>query len=144
MLEQVVRTEGWIIDGLQFKWADAVLDRFDRIIVIDMPIFRNKFQIMKRFCKQHFGSEPSDYKPTLKTLAQIFKWSSDYRNHERQLLIRKVERFQSKTVFAKEAVQALKTLDAARSASSVLNLICSRHFRKYAELLFVRAASRLP
>ena len=101
LLEQIARTENWIIEGVQFKWADVAFDRSDIIIVLDMPMFRNQFQIIKRFCRQLFGAEPADYKPTLKSLVQILKWSADYRNYERDILIRKLEPIKSKTLFAK-------------------------------------------
>jgi len=107
LLEQIAGADNWVIEGVQFKWADAALNRADRIVVIDMPAFRNHFQILKRFCKQRLGLENADYRPSLKTLVQIFGWSADYRKYERELLMKKLEPFKPKTMLVNHPRQAL-------------------------------------
>jgi adenylate kinase family enzyme len=112
LLDQIAGTENWVIEGVQFKWADVALERADRIIVIDTSPFRTLFQIMTRFCRQKLGLESASYKPTLKTLFQMFRWSADYRSHERALLVEKLRSFQNKTTFAKDSRQGLAALGA--------------------------------
>ncbi|GEM_PF-888597 len=97
LLQELVRGESWVIEGVQFKWADLAISSADIIIVLDIPVARNCWLIIKRFVKQYLRVETAAYEPGLKSLVRIFRWNADYRGHERAQLMAKLHPFGSKT-----------------------------------------------
>ncbi len=122
MLAEVVVRDTWVIEGVQFKWADMALERADHIIVLDTPFLRNQFQIIKRFVRQVRGTEKADYKPTLATLMRIFRWSADYRRYERAMLLTKLEPFGDKAHVVRTMPEALAILENVDAPSGALQL----------------------
>lgn len=106
LLERITKTSNWIIEGVQFKWADLAIENSDIIIVQDIGIFLNHYLIIKRFFRQLCGIESSSYKPTIKILIQFFKWSSDYRETERKMLLNKISFYSKKIHFFKSLRKA--------------------------------------
>ncbi len=97
LLQRIVAAEHWIVEGVQFKWADAGIERADHIVVIDASGLRTSLQILLRLCRQLLGLERAKYAPTLAGVARTFAWSRDYRREERTLLLRKLVPFRGKT-----------------------------------------------
>ncbi len=107
LLQQIVAAEHWIVEGVQFKWADAAIERADHIVVIDASALRTSLQIVLRLCRQWLGLEHAPYKATLANMAMMFAWSRDYRRQERALLLRKLAPFRDKTCFLDSSRAAL-------------------------------------
>lgn len=97
LLLPLVRQSSWVIEGVQFKWADAALDRADKIMVLDIPRWRNIMRILKRFASRRLASEHNP-RATLAALREELRWSSDYYSHERALLFDKLARYRDKVV----------------------------------------------
>lgn len=108
LLQELVDGENWIIEGVQFKWADLAISSADVIIVLDIPVARNWWLIIKRFAKQYVGLEAAAYKPGIKTLIRTFRWSADYRSYERKQLMTKLTPFGQKTMIVNSPEQALE------------------------------------
>lgn len=100
MLERIVRHDAWIIEGVQFKWADPALERADRIVVLDLPRWRNILRILHRFSARR-RAPGSGGRGTLKVLLEEMRWSADYYGHERRMLFEKMERWPGKLVVAR-------------------------------------------
>ncbi|MCI2260292.1 AAA family ATPase [Xanthomonas indica] len=68
LLQRIVDDERWIVEGAQFKWADAALARADHIVVIDAPSWRTTLQIVLRPGRQWLGLEAYACRPRLARL----------------------------------------------------------------------------
>lgn len=100
MLENIVRREAWVVEGVQFKWADGALERADRIIVLDPPRWRNTARILRRFGSRCRSREAGG-RATLTALLEEMRWSADYYGHERKMLFEKLGRWPGKLVVAR-------------------------------------------
>ena len=97
LLEEVVRHDAWIIEGVQFKWADPAMERADHIVVLDLPRPQNTMRILCRFVGRRCSSEVGS-RGTLRALMEEMRWSADYYGHERKMLFEKVGRWPSKLI----------------------------------------------
>lgn len=89
-IEKIDRNESWIIEGTCRESQRSLYDLADKIIFLDTPLYQRKIRIVTRFIKQKMGVEKSNYRPTLKMLKLMFKWTSDFEKnrklHENRLL----------------------------------------------------------
>lgn len=97
MLEKIVQENDWIIEGVQFKWADAAIIRADYIVVLDIPQWRNRLRILHRFITRR-RSAPAGTRGTLKALRQEIGWPNDYYLNEREILFAKLAKHQEKVI----------------------------------------------
>lgn len=78
------KTNDWIIEGTLRKNLYYLLDMADKIIYLDIPLKTRKIRIFTRFIKQKLGLERCNYKPTIKMLKQMCKWTSDFEKERDQ------------------------------------------------------------
>ncbi|PPU84815.1 hypothetical protein [Xanthomonas sacchari] len=103
LLQHIVDGECWIVEGVQFKWADPALARADHIVVIDAPSWRTTLQIVLRLGRQWLGLEAAAYRPTLARLPQMLAWSRNYHREERALLLAKLAPFRARTLLIRHS-----------------------------------------
>ena len=94
LLEGLVLRDSWIIEGVQFKWADPAMERAERIVVLDLPRWRNTLRILRRFSGRL--SFQAGSRGTLRALMEEMRWSADYYGHERNMLFEKLGRWPGK------------------------------------------------
>jgi len=93
IISQINKNKDWIIEGTLRKNLNYLLDKADNVIYLDTPLRTRKIRIFTRFIKQKLGIEKCNYKPTLKMLKQMYKWTKDYEKsrEEREKLLNKYE-----------------------------------------------------
>ena len=84
IIEQIDKQTDWIIEGTLRKNLYYLLDMADQIIYLDIPLQTRKIRIFTRFIKQKLGLEKCNYKPTIKMLKQMYKWTSDYEKERKE------------------------------------------------------------
>lgn len=57
MLDDILKQNDWIIEGVYYSWLSDSFKEADRIIVINIPERIYKFRIIKRFIKRKLGIE---------------------------------------------------------------------------------------
>lgn len=89
IIQEIDKQKEWIIEGVLRENLNYLLDMCDKIIYLNMPLYIRKIRIFKRFVKQKLGIEKSNYKPTLKMLIQMYKWTTKQENElkERENLL---------------------------------------------------------
>lgn len=87
----------WIIEGTLRKNMDFVLDIADRIIYIDIPLRLRKRRILIRYIKQKLGIERCNYKPSLKMVKMMYKWTYDFEK-EKHLVTEKLRKYKDKII----------------------------------------------
>lgn len=78
IISSINKEDGWIIEGVLRENLEYLLEIAEKIIYLDIPKnIRNK-RILTRYIKQKIGIEKSNYKPSLKMLKMMFKWSNEF------------------------------------------------------------------
>lgn len=92
----------WIIEGTYRESQKCLFDMADKIIFLDTPIYIRRVRIITRFIKQKIGIEKCNYKPTLRMLINMFKWTKSFerkrRKYENMLL-----QYEGKLIWIKSA-----------------------------------------
>jgi len=84
IIEKINKQSNWIIEGTLRKNLYYLLDMADRIIYLDIPLRTRKIRILTRYIKQKMRIEKCNYKPTLKMLKQMYKWTDDYEKDRKE------------------------------------------------------------
>jgi len=82
IINNIDKEKDWIIEGTLRKHLYFLLEKADKIIYIDIPLKERKKRIIKRYIKQKLGIEKSNYKPTLKMLFNMYKWTNNYEKNK--------------------------------------------------------------
>lgn len=78
IIKDINKKQDWIIEGTLRKNLYFLLDLADEVIYLDIPLRIRKIRILSRFIKQKLGIEKCNYKPTLKMLKSMYKWTKEY------------------------------------------------------------------
>ncbi|SFS68550.1 hypothetical protein [Paenibacillus sp. BC26] len=74
----------WIFEGTDRESYQCLYEMADIILFVDTPLWKRRIRIVTRFLKQNLGIESCNYKPNLKMLQMMFKWTKDFeRNRSR-------------------------------------------------------------
>lgn len=84
-ISRIDSTGQWIFEGVNRKSYECIFDLADRIIFLDIPIWKRRIRIVKRFVKQQIGIEKSHYKSDINMLKMMFKWSRDFEQEKLEL-----------------------------------------------------------
>ena len=83
IIREINKNESWIIEGTLRNNLYSLLDEADKIIYIDIPLNVRKKRILIRYIKQKIGLEECNYKPTLKMLRMMYKWTNDFEGNKK-------------------------------------------------------------
>ncbi|MGI5900173.1 MAG: hypothetical protein ACOX8S_09685 [Christensenellales bacterium] len=74
-----IDTEGkWIFEGVFRDSYRGLLGMADIIIFLDAPLWKRRYHVLTRFIRQKLGAEPCGYKPNLRMLWLMYKWTRDF------------------------------------------------------------------
>ncbi|MGV6872427.1 hypothetical protein ACUSIJ_07015 [Pseudochelatococcus sp. B33] len=125
LLAPLTEQSRWVIEGVQFKWADAALDRADRIVVLDLPRWSNIRRILRRFAGRRRFSKDNP-RATWGALREEIRWSSDYYGHERSMLFEKLGRYSDKVIKIRNDHASRQTIgDIVMSAACASRTVLS-------------------
>lgn len=97
MLNQILKQDDWIIEGVYFKWCKQSFADADKIYVLDIPRYKYRYRIIRRFIRRKLKIEKGK-KETLKSLKALLKWADQY-YQEDMVEIRKIlEPYSTKVV----------------------------------------------
>ena len=77
IIKKINRNEDWIIEGVLRKNLEYLLELSDKIIYLNIPKYKRNIRILTRFIKQNLKMEKANYKPDLKMLKNMYKWSKE-------------------------------------------------------------------
>ncbi len=75
LLQEIIASDNWIIEGVHHTWIMESLRQADQIILLDPPYSQRTYRIIKRFIKQKLHMEKANYKPTFKMFRKMFRWN---------------------------------------------------------------------
>lgn len=88
LLNNILKNDSWIIEGVYYAWVGKCFEDADKIYVLDMPKRVYTYRIIKRTIKRKLGLEKGK-KETLKSVCNLLKWTDTFQN-ENMLEIRKI------------------------------------------------------
>ena len=79
LLNDILKNESWIIEGVYYAWVGKCFEDADKIYVLDMPKRVYKYRIIKRTIKRKLGLEKGK-RETLKSVYNLLKWTDTFQN----------------------------------------------------------------
>lgn len=97
MLNQILKQDDWIIEGVYFKWCKQSFADADKIYVLDIPRYKYRYRIIRRFIRRKLKIEKGK-KETLKSLKALLKWADQYYKEDMVEIRKILEPYSSKVV----------------------------------------------
>lgn len=79
LLNDILKNESWIIEGVYYAWVGKCFEDADKIYVLDIPKRVYKYRIIKRTIKRKLGLEKGK-RETLKSVYNLLKWTDTFQN----------------------------------------------------------------
>lgn len=77
LFRQILSKDGWITEGVYYKWCGECFASADKIYLLDVPRKTYLRRIIRRFIRRKFGFEKGK-KETLKSLFALLKWADKF------------------------------------------------------------------
>lgn len=82
IIEEINKNESWIIEGVLRNNLEYLLEIADKIIYLKIPKSKRNRRILIRFLKQKLKIEKANYKPDIKMLKSMLKWSNEFEKNK--------------------------------------------------------------
>lgn len=82
IIDKINKQEDWIIEGTHRKNLDELFILADKIIYLDIPLYKRKLRIFKRYIKQKIGLEKCSYNSNIEMLKMMYKWTNDFEKNK--------------------------------------------------------------
>tara|TARA_R110000868_G_scaffold138329_1_gene352336 strand:- start:52010 stop:52573 length:564 start_codon:yes stop_codon:yes gene_type:complete len=108
-LKEFVSGEGWIVEGIYYKWTDVSFAEADMIIIIVPSSFTRNLRIIKRYILAKFGKGNSN-ENSLKDLYTLIRWGNSYLHDKLPKIDKLTAKYEDKRVYINSADDFLKIL----------------------------------
>ncbi|EKA5638242.1 DNA topology modulation protein FlaR [Vibrio vulnificus] len=76
-LNIILECDNWIIEGVYYKWLDRSFQNADVIIILNPPLIKRQWRILKRFLVRKFFL--GDFrKETFSSFIELWRWNSKF------------------------------------------------------------------
>ena len=112
LLQEVLRNDEWIIEGVYYAWVQQSFDEADIIYVLDMPRYLYKSRIIIRSVKRKLGIL-KEKRETLKSVYNLLKWTETFQNKNLKEIKTILDRYENKVIWlsnkkgVKEIIKAI-------------------------------------
>lgn len=77
LLQEILKQENWIIEGVYYKWVGDCFHDADIIYLLKIPPYIYKYRILKRFVRRKLKLE-SGKKETLSSVVNLIRWTDEF------------------------------------------------------------------
>lgn len=108
-LNLILSKEKWIIEGVYYKWLDVSFKNADIIIILNPPLIKRQWRILKRFFIRKFFLGPYR-KETFKNFKDLWRWNRNFDDDNMVRINEFISQHKEKIVYCssyKEVVGAL-------------------------------------
>ena len=98
LLNDILKNDSWIIEGVYYAWVGKCFEDADKIYVLDIPKRVYKYRIIKRTIKRKLGLEKGK-RETLKSVYNLLKWTDTFKNKNMVEIGNILLEYSSKTVW---------------------------------------------
>ena len=81
LLGEILQNDDWIIEGVYYKWCKQCFADADKIYLLNVPRYKYRYRIMRRFIRRKLGIERGK-KETFKSLCNLLKWADEYQEKD--------------------------------------------------------------
>ena len=82
IIHEINKKEDWIIEGTHRKNLDELFILADKIIYLDIPLYKRRLRILKRYIKQKIGLEKCSYNSNIEMLKMMYKWTNNFEKNK--------------------------------------------------------------
>ena len=100
LLNDILKNDRWIIEGVYYAWVGKCFEDADKIYVLDIPKRVYTYRIIKRAIKRKLGLTKGK-KETLKSVYNLLKWTDTFQNQSMVEIRKILTKYPSKTVWLK-------------------------------------------
>lgn len=79
LLNDILKNNSWIIEGVYYAWVGKCFEDADKIYVLDTPKRVYTYRIIKRTIRRKLGLEKGK-KETFKSVYNLLKWTETFQN----------------------------------------------------------------
>ncbi len=101
-LNDILKNDSWIIEGVYYKWLYNSFEQADKIFVLKPAISLQDWRVITRFLKRKIGILPAKKKETLKGLVELIRWNHEYNKVKIDSILDFIKEFDNKTVVVKD------------------------------------------
>jgi adenylate kinase family enzyme len=102
LLQEIIASDSWIIEGVHHTWVMESLRQADQIILLDPPYSQRNYRIIKRFIKQKLLLEKANYKPTFKMFRKMFSWNRYFETVSKPEIVELLKLYEEKLYVLEE------------------------------------------
>ena len=115
LLNNILRNDSWIIEGVYYAWVGKCFEHADKIYVLDIPKRVYTYRIIKRTIKRKLGLEKGK-KETLKSVCNLLKWTDTFQNKNMVEIKKILSAYTDKTIWLRNSkdVQEVITIKDSR------------------------------
>lgn len=88
LLDTILKTDHWIIEGVYFSWCRQCFADADKIYLLNGSLYQCRYRIIRRFFRRKLGMEKGK-RESFKSLWELLKWTEKYQK-ENMVEIRKL------------------------------------------------------
>ncbi|KJY74839.1 DNA topology modulation protein FlaR [Vibrio nigripulchritudo] len=97
-LQEILANESWIIEGVYYKWLEESFQNADIIVILNPPLFKRQWRILKRFLVRkfilgHFRKE------TFPSFIELWRWNKKFDSDNMMRIADFTSKYKDKTVY---------------------------------------------
>ena len=97
LLNEILRQDDWIIEGVYYEWCSQCFSDADRIYLLKVPRSTYRLRIIRRFIRRKLGIEKGK-KETLGSLKALLKWADKYQEADLPKIRKVLEPYWDKVI----------------------------------------------
>ena len=110
LLNNILKNDSWIIEGVYYAWVGKCFEDADKIYVLDIPKCVYTYRIIKRTIKRKLGLEKGK-KETLKSVYNLLKWTDTFQNKNMVEIRKTLSHYTQKTMWIKNRKEVKRVID---------------------------------
>ena len=110
LLNNILKNDSWIIEGVYYAWVGKCFEDADKIYVLDIPKRVYTYRIIKRAIKRKLGLAKGK-KETLKSVYNLLKWTDTFKNINMVEIRKILSNYTQKTMWIKNRKEVKRVID---------------------------------
>ena len=110
LLNNILKNDSWIIEGVYYAWVGKCFEDADKIYVLDIPKRIYTYRIIKRAIKRKLGLAKGK-KETLKSVYNLLKWTDTFKNINMVEIRKILSNYTQKTMWIKNRKEVKRVID---------------------------------
>lgn len=110
LLNDILKNDNWIIEGVYYAWVGKCFEDADKIYVLNIPKRVYTYRIIKRAIKRKLRFEKGK-KETLKSVYNLLKWTNTFQNVNMVEIRKILSTYPEKTIWLHNSKEVQKVIN---------------------------------